>query len=365
MSVTTDLKRAVRWLSFGLALLLIYPLALALVAAAQTSLSLSSWALLGGLLLIELAALGAPLQRGLLTWSSGLAGAVLLIVTTVPRSCASDAGGMVSVARADAGPERGSVVTPADPPAWLLEERDLVLLAAQMLPGTRWLEPGEAQGLKQGLAAGYDAVLTAPDGLRAGAPTWRARQQAGLVDALVVHSALRSPEIGLIFLHGFGGNFAWPCWAMAHAVRQQVSVTLCPSLGTQGDWWSARGLEVAQQAVEALRARGITRYILAGLSNGALGAGAIASALQPRPERLILISGLPRGEVPAELPVLLVQGDQDRRVSTARARRLAQQHADTWTYLELDGDHFVWLRRPKRVDAALRAWLPASTGNAR
>jgi len=64
-----------------------------------------------------------------------------------------------------------------------------------------------------------DAVLADPGALQPAAATWRGRQEPGLVDAIAVRSDGASPEIGLIFLHGFGGNFAWPCWAMARAAR--------------------------------------------------------------------------------------------------------------------------------------------------
>jgi hypothetical protein len=352
--------RALRWGAFGLGLLLAYPLGLAIVAAAQTSLSLSAWTLLGGLLLLELSALGLPLRRDAASATGAGLGVLLLVVSGPARACSRPPPARAIAATDDGGQPRaptGPAPTPAATTPWLLEERDLVLLAAQMLPGTRWLEPGEARGLREGLAAGYDAVLADPGALQPAAATWRGRQEPGLVDAIAVRSDGASPEIGLIFLHGFGGNFAWPCWAMARAARQHAALTLCPSLGTQGDWWSERGLEVAQRTVDALRARGIRRYVLAGLSNGAHGAAAIASALQPRPAGVVLISGLPHGAVPAGLPVLLVQGSADRRVSTARARRLAGAQGELWTYVELQGDHFVWLRQRAPVEAVIRSWL--------
>jgi len=61
-----------------------------------------------------------------------------------------------------------------------------------------------------------------------------------------------------------------------------------------------------------------------------------------------------------EVPVLMVQGDQDRLVPVAAARDIAGRHPD-WEYLELPGvGHVPQLQVPGELATKLIAWLEAT-----
>jgi pimeloyl-ACP methyl ester carboxylesterase len=60
------------------------------------------------------------------------------------------------------------------------------------------------------------------------------------------------------------------------------------------------------------------------------------------------------------VPVLMVQGDEDRVVPVAAARDIAGRHP-RWRYLELPGvGHVPQLQVPERLAAEVLAWLDAT-----
>ncbi len=62
------------------------------------------------------------------------------------------------------------------------------------------------------------------------------------------------------------------------------------------------------------------------------------------------------------VPVLLVQGDEDRLVPVAAARDIAQRHP-AWRYLELPGvGHVPQLQVPEKVADVFLAWLDETAG---
>ena len=62
------------------------------------------------------------------------------------------------------------------------------------------------------------------------------------------------------------------------------------------------------------------------------------------------------------VPVLLVQGDEDRLVPVAAARDIAARHPE-WRYLELPGvGHVPQLQVPEQLATEVLAWLAATTG---
>lgn len=67
----------------------------------------------------------------------------------------------------------------------------------------------------------------------------------------------RTNERALIFLHGFAGGFALPCWQMASAVASLGVVTACPSTGWKGEWWTPEGEAILRETVKTLHARGV------------------------------------------------------------------------------------------------------------
>ena len=107
--------------------------------------------------------------------------------------------------------------------------------------------------------------------------------------------------------------------------------------------------------LDYLHARGIRRVYLAGLSNGAAGASALAPRFAPSLAGLILIPGAPAAGTAAGLPALVVQGEHDPMASAAAARAFAARaHA---SYVSLDGGHFVLLMQRARTRDTIAGWL--------
>jgi pimeloyl-ACP methyl ester carboxylesterase len=150
----------------------------------------------------------------------------------------------------------------------------------------------------------------------------------------------------VIFLHGFAGGFSLPCWQLAQAAAEVGMATVCPQLGWRGDWWSPNGRRIFEDSLARLRARGAKRIVLAGLSNGGVGASALAGRTRTKLDGLVLISGQGRG-APSGVPTLVLYGRKDRHYPGARAARL----------VSLDGGHFAFLLERERAHAAIVKFL--------
>lgn len=235
----------------------------------------------------------------------------------------------------------------------LLPEREGTLLAARLLglrDGGDELEP-----LLHAAYVRMDRELGAVP--TPAIATYLGLQSAQRFDAVVIEPPGSEPaRSALIFLHGYAGNFAVYCWQVARAARATRTLVVCPSLGPRGDFWTRRGLLTARTALEYVRGRGIQRVVLAGLSNGAVGAGVIARSLAPALDGVILISGAPAGK-PAALPLLVIHGTRDGMASPRRARSHAASAGTRANYVALDGGHFVFLSHAERVTAAIGNWL--------
>ena len=139
-------------------------------------------------------------------------------------------------------------------------ERALALFGAGVAARSDRLPPAEARSLVALLEGAYDRMereLPTIPSPRSGRHALRVEAEGGARDR------------ALVFLHGYGGPFALQCWAVARAARAAGWTTLCPSIGDEGDWWSARGEAEVRAALAHLRSEGATRVALAGLSNGA------------------------------------------------------------------------------------------------
>lgn len=189
---------------------------------------------------------------------------------------------------------------------------------------------------------------------------WRASVEAPQrpdgFDALLVTPA-RPSDLGVVFLHGYGGNLALACIDVARAAAEVGGRTSCPSVGPEGAWWTPLGRRIARAAIDDLRARGARRIVLAGLSNGAVGVSRVAPRLSSHLAGVVLISGAGRG-TRTTLPALVIQGRQDRmtpmRLATGFAHR--SPHAEL---VLMDEDHFALLHRSAEVRRRITTWLRA------
>ena len=188
--------------------------------------------------------------------------------------------------------------------------------------------------------------------------TYLGRQCPGSFDTLVGEPAGGGPaRTAVVFLHGFAGNFAVQGWLVAQAAGKIGAVTVCPSVGWRGDWWTEDAQQTVRKTLDYLGARGVKRVYLAGYSNGAVGTCRLAPRLSSELAGLILISGADPHAADAGLPVLAVQGNADQRMPAALAIEAIQQAGKRGTYRDFDGDHLLLAKRAQEVQEALAAWL--------
>jgi pimeloyl-ACP methyl ester carboxylesterase len=181
-------------------------------------------------------------------------------------------------------------------------------------------------------------------------------------DAVVIEPEVNShPEIGVIFLHGYMGNVTAQCWEIAQAVSRFGAVTACPSTKWTGEWWKPQGQAILKETFQYLRKQGVQKFYLGGFSNGGFGISRIVSEVNNEEglKGLFFIDGIADGaSIKATgLPVLIIQGSQDTRMPAVSARQISQVIGETATYVEINSDHFVIMKKPEPVQDALAAWL--------
>ena len=185
-------------------------------------------------------------------------------------------------------------------------------------------------------------------------------QSSARFDALISEPAAHT-RLGVVFLHGYGGNFTWPCASVAAAVEAVNGTTLCPSVGDSGRWWTGAGPAIVLASIRALEARGIDTIVLAGLSNGGIGASRLVARFADRLGGLLLVSGAARG-TRTSLRTLLIHGSSDRMAPLGAARAFVR--ASTHATLEVfEGGHFVLAHREPEIRARVAEWLGALTAS--
>jgi len=246
------------------------------------------------------------------------------------------------------------------------DEQDVALAGARVL-GMRWrLPPTEQKQLVPAMREAYvdmrrdDAFTPSPF-----FDTLLGRQTPGAFDTLVIEprgeGRPASPaKTGVIFLHGYAGSYTLECWLVASAARAVGAVTVCPATDFSGYWRGEAAEQIVRTTLDYLHARGVRRVFLAGLSNGAVGASALAPRFASSLAGLILISGAPAVGGNAGLPTLVVHGTEDPMASATSARAFATRtHA---SYAGFDGGHFVFLVRRAETRAAIANWLMGQLG---
>ena len=340
-----------RAIAFLLALAGALPL-LALVAlAVVTPITRWGWLyLLGGCLLV-IAGLIAPWggRRALAFGSTGLVLVVLVAGLRVVRAGGGTSTTMVTL------PGR----TSAPWIARLIDEQDVALAGARLLPRLRLFTARESLDLVPAMARSYRSMRSAEGSTPSPfVRTYLGRQRPEAFDTVVVEPASgRAASTAVVFLHGYTGNFTLPCWLVAQAARAIDAITVCPSVGWEGHWWNEDGERTLAATLAYLRQRDVQRVYLAGLSNGAIGATRLAARVHPPLAGLILISGASAGLPLPDVPSLIVHGREDERIGVAGARAYARRLGTRATYVEVDGTHFALAARAEEVREAIAAWL--------
>ena len=241
----------------------------------------------------------------------------------------------------------------------ILNEQDVVLFGAQITPYLGAISSSEKQSLDVKFSQAFHEMNV--QGVTPLSPfltTYLNQQNPTNFDIVIAEpDSGTPPKIGIIFLHGFGGNFTVQCWLIATAGDYINAVTVCPSTDPGGSWWNSKGQSILQETLIYLQQRGVERIYLAGLSNGAIGASRLADQLKNELKGLILISGADPNAAITELPVLVLHGKYDERIPVSIMEGYASAAGPNATYHLLEGDHFLLLKQVDQVQKVIIDWL--------
>lgn len=243
----------------------------------------------------------------------------------------------------------------------LIHEQDLSLFGARVaaLTGVA-LSRDEAAGLTEALTAAYASLESAGGTTASPAPaTYLMLQSPNQFDAVVIEPpGTAAPQASLIYLHGFTGSFSIQAWLASQPAARLGMLTVAPSVGFVGNWWTPRSEETLRRTIAYLHRRGIRRIYVAGLSNGAVGISRIAPNFRHDLAGVILISGADPYTSDPQLPVLVLHGALDERMHIEAAREYQRRFGDRTTLREFaDGDHLMLAKQAARVQAAMETWL--------
>jgi hypothetical protein len=240
----------------------------------------------------------------------------------------------------------------------IFDEQDIVLFGAKVAPSVGFVSPLEYRNLIPELSKTYQEMrIQGVTPLSPFLTTYLGRQHPDGFDALISQPPSGISETGIIFLHGFGGNFTLQCWLIAEAGSRVDAFTLCPSTSPGGQWWKEQGTAILQESLNYLQQRGVKRIYLTGLSNGGIGASRMADRFEKDLAGLILISGADPNADITGLPVLVLHGQDDERISASIAEQYASLSAPNGTYRLFEGDHFVLLKEANGVQSVIANWL--------
>lgn len=242
----------------------------------------------------------------------------------------------------------------------VVDEADVAVAGTRVLVASGLLAD-DAPELPGAMRAAYDDMRkTQGDAPSPVFATYLGLQRPGAFDLVMVEppwDVAKQDDAALIFLHGYAGNFALPCWQMARAVAPLGIVTACPSTRWVGDWWSPEGEATIRRTVDVLHARGVKKIVLAGLSNGGYGASRLAPRMKGAFAGVVLISGAAPDAGPPGVPTLVIHGAKDSMAGLEEARAYAGRHAAR--LVVLDAGHFAMLVRAEENDRAVRDFVEA------
>ena len=238
----------------------------------------------------------------------------------------------------------------------LIDEQDAATISTRLLP-YMGMSATEQAGLMDAMVARYSEMTAVqflvPSPL---VRTYLNLQRPDSFDAVIIEpDSDLPPQMGLIFLHGFTGNFTMPCWLIAQSAPD--ALTVCSSVGWKGDWWTSNGEATLRQTIDYLHQRSIKRIYLAGLSNGAVGASELVYKLTSDVAGLILISGASPDALDSGLPVLVLSGTQDERMPTDMLHAYANRMGANATFVELPADHFMLAKNAGQIQSIIASWL--------
>jgi pimeloyl-ACP methyl ester carboxylesterase len=281
-------------------------------------------------------------------------GAAAIVLVALLRTCTGSEGRSLRVTGADGASSR--LVDR------VVDESDLALAGTRALFAVGMLKD-DAHEAPEAMRAAYTRFRAEQGDAPSPAPaTFLGLERPSAFDIVVFDPPAGAPNAhaALVFLHGFGGGFDLPCWQLARAVGDLGVSTLCPSTGWLGDWSSEAGEATLRRTLAFARARGATRIVLAGLSNGGIGASVLAPRLSGELAGLVLVSGAEPSAASPGIPTLVLHGRSDSMTSADDARAYATRIGAR--FVELDAGHFAMLVRAEPFDRLLRAFVAERLG---
>jgi len=242
----------------------------------------------------------------------------------------------------------------------LVPESTATVLAVPLLTLGGVISPTEAEGFSSALRQEYTRLSEAVGGVPPTPliTTFTGGQSSQAFDVVTIRTGASGRD-SAIMLHGFGGNWLLLCWLVADALRDSVSVTVCPSSAVGAPWGSHDGRQTVLSIIRRLRDEGLNEPLLIGLSAGAVGASELSQELPGEFRAAALLFGAATFRSTPHLPTLYVYGSQDERFPVDFILEAASTHrsAGGITRREIQSTHFGLVTARKEVQAALRAWV--------
>jgi hypothetical protein len=349
------LSPASRYLLFTLGLLLAIPLLAVLYLSVGIPVSPTGIVYLIGYFLIVL---GLICSQWLHRWALllSMAGISILFVTVAIRILFPPSGSKMNLMTLP-GPSSPRLLTR------IFDEQDIVLFGAKVAPAIGFVSSTEYEDLIHDLSQTYREMrVQGVTPLSPALTTYLGQQHLDGFDALVTQPSPGDSETGIVFLHGFGGNFTLQCWLIAKAGNRIGAFTICPSTDPSGQWWKEGGATILQESLTFLKQRGVKRVYLAGISNGAIGASQLADRFKNDLTGLILISGADPDATITGLPVLVISGRDDGRIPASMIEQYSKFSAPNSTLRLFEGDHFLLLKKADQVQETITEWLQEQEG---
>lgn len=182
-------------------------------------------------------------------------------------------------------------------------------------------------------------------------------QSASGFDLVIVDPIGAPSDAAVVFLHGSAGNFVLPCVQLGKAIRSLGITTACPSAGWSAEWDTVDGIATVEKTLALLRARGVKRFLLAGLSAGGYGASLIAPKMKGTFVGLLLLSGADPEAGAAGVPTLSIHGTHDTMADFADAEKYVVHTSAR--LVEVDAGHFAFLVRYDAIARDIRSFVEA------
>ena len=238
----------------------------------------------------------------------------------------------------------------------LLPEHDMATVGARTLSLIGYFsERGETGPIAGPMSATYQQMFV--DHFAVPNPALRSREVVAdrkEFDILVFEPAQDAGK-SIIFLHGYGGNWAMPCWMVAHEATKRGFRVYCPTLDKNADWTGKVGRKIVARVFEMNRGK-TSKIILGGISNGAIGASVLSHQFSGEVSGVLLIAGAANRSKPGGKPFIAFHGRDDKMSPILPVRAYAAS-ADKGKLHELDGGHFAVLQQRDLFWSEFGHWL--------